>query len=140
MDQCLLYQLPDEILQDKFMVLLAQSDLAAIRQASKLLYNLSTRVLYRRITLAKPSQLVKCCKTVMDAKFRVEMVHEFWIDIRRSAYHIGHFVLMAHTANAQSDTFPPADDSTSNGHSKAFVLFETPLYRNDAPLRCSSCH
>ena len=46
MDQCFFYKLPNEILQDKLMVLLPQSDLAAIRRASTLLYDLSTRALY----------------------------------------------------------------------------------------------
>ena len=86
MDQCLPYQLPNKILQDKFTALLLQSDLAAIRQASKPLYHLSTRVLYRRTTLVKQSQLVKCSKTLVGSNFHAEMVHEFVIDIPRSAY------------------------------------------------------
>ena len=127
MNQCRLYRLPNEILQDKLMVLLPQSDLAVIRRASKLLYDLSTRALYRRITLVKPSALVKCCKALMDENFRVEMVHEFWINIPRSAY-TGHCVMMSNTVNAQSDRSLPVDDSTSTGHSEASVLPQTPLH------------
>ena len=113
MDQCFLYQLPNEILQDKVMVLLPQSDLAVIRRTSTLLYDLSTRALYRRISVTKPSQLVKCCKTLVDTKLRVEMVHEFVIDILRSA-RPGHFIgTMSHSVGVQSDRSTPVDDTAS---------------------------
>jgi hypothetical protein len=106
MDQCLLYQLPNEILQDKLMALLPQTNLAAIRQASRLLHDLSTRVLYRRITLVKPSQFVKCCKVLMDTKFHVELVHEFVVNFLRFAHIVLAILLRRLTLLSRVDLLP----------------------------------
>jgi hypothetical protein len=126
MDQCFLYKLPNEILQDKLMVLLPKSDLAAIHRASTLLYDLSTRALYRRISLTKSSQLVRCCKTLVGTNFRVEVVHEFVIDIPRSVCP-GHFVvIMSYTVGVQFDRSTPVNDPTSQSYSEALALSERP--------------
>jgi hypothetical protein len=136
MDQCILYQLPNEILQDKLMVILSQSDLAAIRQASTLLYDLSTRALYRRIYLTRPSQVVKCCKTLVDTKFHVEVTHEFVIDIPRSVC-LDLFVMASHAVSAQSNRSAPFNDPTSEDHSEALVLPKSSKRSYQDLLRCS---
>jgi hypothetical protein len=92
-NKCFLYDLPDEILHDQIVHMLPQSDLAALRRASKLFYDFSTRPLYRRISLTKLPQLVKCCKTLTNPNFNAaELVHAFMIDIPKSVCP-SHFVL-----------------------------------------------
>lgn len=66
-DQPFLCQLPDEILQDRIIALLPPADQAALRRTSKLLYDITTRPLYRYVSLSTIPQILKFC-IVLTAK------------------------------------------------------------------------
>ena len=128
MVQSLLYWLPNDILQDNFMPLLPQGDLAAICTSSKLLYHLANCALYQHIVLVKPLQLVRCCKTLMDTHFHVELVHKLCIDFPRFACIIVVYLLHSDSTNTKSNSSPPINGQTVNKHSKTPSLSEMPLH------------
>jgi hypothetical protein len=64
-DQPFLYQLPDEVLQDRIIALLSTTDQAAVRRTSKLLYNISTHSFYRYLLLSDVPQILKCCRVLV---------------------------------------------------------------------------
>ena len=76
-DRPILFQLPDEILQDRIMTLIPRPDLASLRLTSKLMYTLSTRSLYRILDFKSPAQIVKCCKVLIANPAYAELVRVF---------------------------------------------------------------